>query len=125
MRGRVTTTPVTSIALGEFDALQRTDVRAAFLVNRMAARQVRTGGAIVNLVSSARAAYGAGAITAAATEALIRVLALELRDRDVTVNGVSLEADGRVTDIVAYLLSSAGHGITGRVIHRDDRNQVR
>ena len=65
-------------------------------------------------------------MTAAATGALIRVLALDLRDRDITVNGVSYEAvnryqPGRVADIVAYLLSDAGHGITGQVIHLDDR----
>ena len=59
-------------------------------------------------------------------DALTRALAQELRDRDITVNGVSLQdghprRPGRIADIVAYLLSDAGHGITGHVIHLDDR----
>ncbi len=130
VRGRVTATPVAEIALDEFDALLRTNIRATFIVNQMAARQVRHGGAIVNLstlmATPPRPAYGAYAAATAATDALTRVLALELRDRDISVNGVSLDADhrrppGRVADIIAYLLSDAGHGITGQVIHLDDR----
>jgi len=134
VRGRVTATSVAKTALAEFDALLRTNIRATFIVNRMAVREVRNGGAIVNpfssVITTPRPAYGAYAATTAATDALTRVLALELRDRDITVNGVSLEADdgrppGRVADIIAYLLSDAGHGITGQVIHLDDRNHVR
>jgi NAD(P)-dependent dehydrogenase (short-subunit alcohol dehydrogenase family) len=134
VRGRITATPVAELALNEFDALLRTNIRATFIFNRMAARQVRDGGAIINLsravVTSPWPAYDAYATTTAATDALTRVLALELRDRDITVNGVSLEADnrrppGRVADIVAYLLSDAGHGITGQVIHLADRHQVK
>jgi 3-oxoacyl-[acyl-carrier protein] reductase len=123
-RGRVIPAAVTEIALDEFDVLLRTNTRAAFIVNRMAARQVRNGGAIVNLsssVSTSPLAYGAYATTAIATDTLTRVLALELRHRDITVNGVALEAgrERRAADIIAYLLSDAGHGITGQVIHVD------
>ena len=104
----------------------RTNLRGAFIVNRAAARQVRDGGAIVNLFSSvgpsALPAYGAYATTTAAIEALTRVLAREVRERDITVNAVSLDVDepcapGRVADVVAYLLSDAGHGVTGQVMH--------
>ena len=134
VRGRVTATSVAEIALAEFDALLRTNIRATFIVNRMAAREVRNGGAIINLSSymatPPRPAYGAYAATAAAVDTLTRVLALELRDRDITVNGVSLEPGnprppGRVADVVAYLLSDTGHGITGQVIHLDDRHEVK
>jgi 3-oxoacyl-[acyl-carrier protein] reductase len=130
VRGRHTATSLAEVALDEFDALCMTNIRAAFVVNRMAARQVSSGGAIVNLASSVAdsllPAYGSYAVTTAATRALIRVLALELRDRDITVNGVSFETanryqPGRVADIVAYLLSDAGHGITGQMIHLDGR----
>jgi 3-oxoacyl-[acyl-carrier protein] reductase len=130
VRGRVTATPVAEISLDDFDALLRTNIRATFVVNRMAARQVRNGGAIVNLsspaVTSPRPASGAYAVTTAAADVLTRVLAVELRDRDITVNGVSLEAGRRrpairVADLVAYLLSDAGHGITGQVIHLNDQ----
>jgi len=129
VRGRVTAAGVAEIALDEFDALLRTNIRAAFIVNRMAARQVRNGGAIVNLSSSAGTpplACGAYATTAVATDTLTRVLALELSHRDITVNVVSLAAgrERRAADIIAYLLSNAGHGITGQVIHVDDQPWV-
>jgi enoyl-[acyl-carrier-protein] reductase (NADH) len=61
----------------------------------------------------------------AAVDALTRVLARELRDRDISVNAVSLDverpcAEGRVADVIAYLLSDEGHSITGHVIRLDD-----
>jgi len=54
-----------------------------------------------------------------------RVLALELAERDITVNAVSLEVEGpcapsRVADVVAYLLNEGGRGLTGQVIRVDD-----
>jgi 3-oxoacyl-[acyl-carrier protein] reductase len=129
VRGRVAATPVAQVALDEFDALLRTNIRATFIVNRMAAREVRNGGAIVNLSRSAVASPLASApyaATAAATDTLTRVLALELRDRDITVNGVSFgtardRLAGQVADIIAFLLSEAGHSITGQVFHAEDR----
>ncbi len=48
-------TLVTDIDLEEFDALCRITTRATLIVNREAARRLRTGGAIVNLTSSAAA----------------------------------------------------------------------
>src|SRR6201987_1898628 len=42
----VTAAPVTGACLDEFDALLRINTRAAFVVNREAARHLRTGGAI-------------------------------------------------------------------------------
>jgi 3-oxoacyl-[acyl-carrier protein] reductase len=125
VRGQVIAGSVTEATVEAFEEMCRTNVRGAFIVNRAAARQVRDGGSIVNLVSSiapsALASYGAFATATAAIDRLTRVLALEIRERDVTVNGVSLEIDepsapGRVADLVAYLLSAAGHGITGQVI---------
>ncbi len=106
----------------------RTSVLATFIVNRAAARHVRNGGAIVNLSSTVGAAvlpsYGAHAATAAPIDALTRLLADDLRERDITVNAVSLDVDkpcapGNVADLIAYLLSDAGHAITGQVIHLD------
>src|ERR1700751_3833205 len=49
----VTATPVAEVDLEEFDALVRINTRAAFIINREAARHLRDGGAIVNLTSSA------------------------------------------------------------------------
>jgi 3-oxoacyl-[acyl-carrier protein] reductase len=123
--GRITATAVAEASLDEFDALVRINTRAAFIVNREAARHLRNGGAIVNLSSSAEGsslmAHGLYAATKAATDVLTRALALELRRRDITVNAVALEvhrrcASDRVADVVAYLLSDHGHCLTGQVL---------
>jgi 3-oxoacyl-[acyl-carrier protein] reductase len=96
----------------------RTSPTPTLIVNREAARRLRTGGAIVNLTSSAAA-------TTTATEVLIRMLALELRERGITVNGVELAVDGpcapnRIADVVAHLVSDEGHGLTGHMIRIDE-----
>jgi len=122
---RITETPVAEAGLDEFDALVRINTRAAFLVNREAARHLRNGGAIVNLSSSAEGssltAHGLYAATKAATDVLTRALALELRERDITVNAVALEvhrpcAPDRVADMIAYLITGHGHRLTGQVL---------
>lgn len=126
--GRITEASVADLDLEAFDDLCRINMRAALIVDREAARQVREGGAIINLTSSAvrspRPGYGALAATQAATEAFTRVLALELRARDISVNAVSLQlGEGcvaeRVGDTVAYLSGVDGHGLTGQVIPVD------
>ena len=97
----------------------------AVVVNREAARHLRNGGAIVNLSSSAEDSslrtHGLHAVTKATTNAL----ALELRERDITVNAVSLPVHrpcvpGRVADVIAYLLSDRGHRLTGQVLRVGD-----
>ena len=126
---RITASSVTEAGLDEFDALVRINTRATFLVNQEAARHLRNGGAIVNLSSSAEGSlvrtYGLYAATRAAAEVLTRALALELRERDITVNAVSLEvhrpcAPNQVADVIAYLLSEHGHRITGQVLRVGD-----
>jgi 3-oxoacyl-[acyl-carrier protein] reductase len=122
---RITASPLAEADLIEFDALVRINTRATFVVNREAARHLRDGGAIVNLSGSAGGSslrtFGLQAASKAATDVLTRALAIELRDRDITVNAVSLEiggpcAPGWVADVIAYLLSDHGHRITGRVL---------
>ena len=122
---RITVTPVTEVGLDEFDALVRNNMRATFVVNREATRHLRNGGAIVNLSSSAEDSslrtHGLHAVTKATTNAL----ALELRERDITVNAVSLPVHrpcvpGRVADVIAYLLSDRGHRLTGQVLRVGD-----
>jgi NAD(P)-dependent dehydrogenase (short-subunit alcohol dehydrogenase family) len=56
---------------------------------------------------------------------LTRALALELRERNITVNAVSFEVDmpcapDQVADVIAYLLSEQGHGLTGQVLRVGD-----
>ena len=122
---RIAASGITEIDPDEFDALVRINTRATFVVNQEAARHLRNGGAIVNLSSSAggssRRAHGLYAATKAITDVLTRALALELHERDITVNTVSLEVDmpcapNQVADVIAYLLSEHGHGLTGHVL---------
>ena len=127
--GHLTATPVTEAGLDEFDALVRINTRATFVVNREAARHLRSGGAIINLSGPAEGsslrAYGLYAATKAATDVLTRAFALELRERNITVNAVALEvhrpcAPNRVADVIAYLLSDLGRCLTGQVLRADD-----
>ena len=127
--GHLTATPVTEAGLDEFDALVRINTRATFVVNQQAACHLRNGGAIVNLSSSAEGSslrtYGLYAATKAITNVLTQALALELRERDITVNAVSPAIHGpcipdRVTDIIAYLLSDHGHRLTGQILRVGD-----
>ena len=126
---RITASPVTEVDLDEFDALVRINTRATFVVNREAARHLRNGGAIINLCSSAGGSslrtHGLYATTKAATDVLTRALALELRERNITVNAVSLEVHrpcvpNRVADVIAYLLSDHGRCLTGQVLRVGD-----
>jgi 3-oxoacyl-[acyl-carrier protein] reductase len=125
----VTATPVTKAGLDEFDALLRTNTRATFVVNQEAARHLRNGGAIVNLTSSADSSslrtHGLYAVTKAPADVLTRALALELHERDITVNAVAVEAGkpcapDRVADVITYLLSKQGHHLTGHVLRIGD-----
>ena len=126
---RITASGVTEAGLDEFDALMRINTRATFVVNHEAARHLRNGGAIVNLSSSAGGSslrtHGLYAATKAPTDVLTRALALELGERNITVNAVSVEAGtpcapGQVADVIAYLLSEHGHRLTGQVLRVGD-----
>jgi 3-oxoacyl-[acyl-carrier protein] reductase len=125
---RVTGTPLAEVELDEFDAVCRINTRAAFIINREAARHLRNGGTIVNL--SCSLSHGLYAATTAATAVFIEALALDLRERDITVNAVSLDTDRpsgpeQAADLVAYLLSDQGHRLTGRVLRVDDAGITR
>ena len=133
VRGRIATAAVAEVDLDEFDTWWRTGVRAALIVNREAARQLRNGGAIVNLSSSAVGTrlpiFGSSDLTMAGTELLTRALAVEVSERDITVNAVLLVSDRpcrphRIADVVAYLLSDEGRALTGRVIRIDDKYRI-
>ena len=126
---RATPSSVTEADLDEFDALVRINTRPTFVVNREAARRLRSGGAIVNLTSSVEGpslrTHGLLAAANAATDVLTRALALELRERGITVNAVALGVHrpcepNRVADVIAYLLSDHGHHLTGQVLRIGD-----
>jgi 3-oxoacyl-[acyl-carrier protein] reductase len=81
----------TAAAFGAVDVVVHTAMRGTSVVNEQAARQLRHGGAIVD-VSSA--------------ETITPVLADELRARDITVNGVApgLESPGAQHDIADLIV---------------------
>ncbi len=79
--------------LADFDEIHRVNVRGTFVVNQQAARRVHAGGSIVNVSTSmvrvAPPALSAYASSKAAVDVLTRILAKELRGRDITVNAVA------------------------------------
>ena len=136
--------------LADFDEIHRVNVRGTFVVDQQAARRVRAGGAIVNVSSSmvrfAPPELSAYAASKAAVDALTRILAKEMRGRDVTVNAVapgptatpaflhSTPADeqqqlaalpplGRlgtpddIAGIVSFLVGPAGRWVNGQVVY--------
>jgi 3-oxoacyl-[acyl-carrier protein] reductase len=88
--------PLSPIAGGDlelFDKVIATNLRGTFVVLGQASRQVSTGGRIIAFSSSVIAmafpTYGPYVASKAGVEGLVRVLANELRGRDITVNAVA------------------------------------
>ena len=85
--------PIAELDLETFDRVQRTNVRGTVVVDQLAARRLREGGAIINFSTSVTRlqipGYGAYAASKGAVEAITLILARELRGRDVTVNAVA------------------------------------
>ncbi|MHA6616447.1 SDR family oxidoreductase [Pseudonocardia sp. DLS-67] len=103
--------PVAQMDLDTFDRVQRTNVRGTFVVDQLAARRVRSGGAIINFSTSVTRlqipGYGAYAASKGAVEALTLILARELRGRDITVNAIApgptatpLFFEGKTQDVI-------------------------
>ncbi|GAB3003592.1 SDR family oxidoreductase [Amycolatopsis acidiphila] len=85
--------PLAEMDLAVLDRVLRTNVRGTFVVDQLAARRVRAGGAIINFSSSitrfSRPGYSAYGASKGAVEAITLTLARELRGRDITVNAVA------------------------------------
>ncbi|WP_033342029.1 SDR family oxidoreductase [Catenuloplanes japonicus] len=85
--------PIAQMDLDTFDLIQRTNVRGTFVLNQLAARRLRSGGAIINFSSSLSRlqmpTYGPYAASKGAVEAMALILARELRGRDITVNVIA------------------------------------
>lgn len=79
--------------LDDLDRMHRTNIRGTFVVNQLAARRMRDGGAIINFSTSVKKlalpTYAPYAATKGAVDAISLVLAKELRGRDITVNAVA------------------------------------
>ncbi|WP_174575717.1 SDR family oxidoreductase [Nocardia miyunensis] len=85
--------PVAEMDLDAFDRMHRINVRGTFVVSQLAARGLRSGGALINFSTSITRlqppTYAAYAATKGAVEAMTLILAREMRGRDVTVNVVA------------------------------------
>jgi 3-oxoacyl-[acyl-carrier protein] reductase len=111
-------TPLVEMSLDEFDRIQRTNVRGAFVVSQQAARRVRRGGAIINFSSSVtrlqQPGYTAYAASKGAVNSMTLILARELRGKDITVNAVApgptataLFLDGKPQEVIDRLAAAA------------------
>ena len=85
--------PITDADVETFDKVMATNLRGTFLVLGQAAQQLPAGGRIIAFSSSVVAKsfpkYGAYVASKAGVEGLVRVLANELRGRNITVNAVA------------------------------------
>ena len=88
--------PLSPIAVGDlelFDKVIATNLRRTFVVLGQAARQISAGGRIIafssSVIAKAFPTYGPYIASKAGAEGLVRVLANELRGRNVTVNAVA------------------------------------
>jgi 3-oxoacyl-[acyl-carrier protein] reductase len=109
--GIMVLSPLVDMSFDDFDRMHRVNVRGTFVIDQLAARRVRPGGAIINFASSvlnlSLPTYSAYAATKGAVEAITLILARELRGRDITVNAVApgptataLFLDGKSEDVI-------------------------
>jgi 3-oxoacyl-[acyl-carrier protein] reductase len=141
---------LTDLDLADFDAIHRVNVRGTFVVNQQAARRIRNGGSIVNVSTSmvrfAPPGLSVYAASKSAVDTLTRILAKELRGRDITVNAVApgptataaflastsaeereqlaalpplgrLGRPGDVAGVVSFLVGPTGRWVNGQVIY--------
>jgi 3-oxoacyl-[acyl-carrier protein] reductase len=91
--GQMVLDSLVDIDFTSLDGMIRTNVRGTFVVDQLAARRVREGGAIINFSTSvtkaAMPSYAGYAATKGAVDAISLILARELRGRDITVNAVA------------------------------------
>jgi 3-oxoacyl-[acyl-carrier protein] reductase len=109
--------PLSPIGKGDvelFDKVISTNLRGAFLVLAQAAQHVASGGRIIAFSSTVVAlnfpTYGPYVASKAGVESLVRVLANELRGRNITVNAIApgptatdLFLDGKTEEQIARL----------------------
>jgi 3-oxoacyl-[acyl-carrier protein] reductase len=144
--------PLSPIAEGDlelFDKVITTNLRGTFVVLGQAARTVSSGGRIIvfssSVIAMAFPTYGPYIASKAGVEGLVRVLANELRGRNITVNAVApgpvatelfltgkseaqidqlrklsplerLGQPGDIANVVSFLTGSDGGWINGQIL---------
>jgi 3-oxoacyl-[acyl-carrier protein] reductase len=144
--------PLSPIAEGDlelFDKVITTNLRGTFVVLGQAARTVSSGGRIIvfssSVIAMAFPTYGPYIASKAGVEGLVRVLANELRGRNITVNAVApgpvatelfltgkseaqidqlrklsplerLGQPGDIANVVSFLAGSDGGWINGQIL---------
>ena len=103
--GMVALSPMARADVETFDQTIRTNLRATFLLFAQAAAHISEDGRIIAFSSTALKknlpSYGAYTASKAGLEALVRVLANELRDRRITVNAIALCAESEMEPLGA------------------------
>ncbi|MCE0538546.1 SDR family oxidoreductase [Kineosporia rhizophila] len=85
--------PLAELSLEDLDRTYQVNVRGTFVVSQAAVKRLRPGGALINFSSSvvklALPTYSVYVASKAAVDGITRILAQEVRGRDITVNAVA------------------------------------
>lgn len=84
---------IVNFDLNKLDRMHRTNIRGTFVINKEAARTVRSGGTIINFSSTVKKlalpTYAPYAASKGAVDAISLILAKELKGQNITVNAVA------------------------------------
>ena len=110
--------PLAELSLDDLDRMHRINIRGTFVVSQLAVQRLRAGGALINFSSSvvklALPTYSAYVASKAAVDGITRILAQEVRGRDITVNAVApgptatpLFLEGKTQEVIDHMASQA------------------
>ncbi len=103
--------PLAELDLDDLDRMHRINIRGTFVVSQFALQRIRRGGALINFSTSvvklALPTYSAYVASKAAVDGITRILAQEVRGKDITVNAVApgptatpLFLDGKPQEVI-------------------------